>query len=101
AEEAGSDPVSFIFKNVMENSLNYLNIDPDKDEDDPIEMIEIPSFENKDPKSIEEKLTSKGLEVTVVGSGDNVVQANVEPGKEVVPYRSEEHTSELQSRFDL
>jgi len=87
AEEAGSDPVSFIFKNVMENSLNYLNIDPDKDEDDPIEMIEIPSFENKDPKSIEEKLTSKGLEVTVVGSGDNVVQANVEPGKEVVPYQ--------------
>src|SRR5699024_7505223 len=30
-EEVGLDPVSCILKNVMENGLHYLNIEPDKD----------------------------------------------------------------------
>src|SRR5699024_6188463 len=31
--EAGSDPVAYVFKNVMENSLRYLDIEPDKEAD--------------------------------------------------------------------
>src|SRR5699024_7567149 len=30
--EAGSDVVSYIFKNIMENSLHYLHVEPDNDD---------------------------------------------------------------------
>src|SRR5699024_12000104 len=32
-DESGSDPVSFIVKNAMENGLQYLNIEPDQEEE--------------------------------------------------------------------
>lgn len=86
ADEIGSDPVSFIFKNVMENSLHYLNIEPDKEKNDPIEMIDIPSLDAPS-KTIQEELTSKGLKVTVVGSGQKVIQANVKPGDQVLEHQ--------------
>ncbi len=38
-------PVSFIVKNVMENSLHYLNIDPDESEVEEIERFESARFQ--------------------------------------------------------
>src|SRR5699024_11817730 len=46
--EIGSDPVSFIFKNVMENGLHYLNIEPDKEtEEKTTDLVTMPKVDRK------------------------------------------------------
>ncbi|PAV29910.1 penicillin-binding protein [Virgibacillus profundi] len=82
--EPASLPVSFIFNNVMKNSLHYLNIDPDKEENSSVETIKVPNIIGNDSEAAKKELTEKGLNVTVVGSGD-VVSGNVEEGDEVLP----------------
>ncbi|AUJ26777.1 penicillin-binding protein [Virgibacillus dokdonensis] len=82
--ERGSDPVAFIFKNVMENGLHYLNIDPDKQESDQIKHIKIPELIGKSSETLKQELTKKGLRVTSVGKG-KVVSSNVQKGDRVLP----------------
>ncbi|HLS07004.1 MAG TPA: penicillin-binding transpeptidase domain-containing protein, partial [Bacillota bacterium] len=79
ADEAGSKPVSFIFKHVMENSLHYLNIEPDKEESSEIVKQDIPPLTGE-PKVLKQQLEELGLTVTIVGSGEKIVAANVQEG---------------------
>ncbi|MBY7143728.1 PASTA domain-containing protein [Virgibacillus sp. NKC19-3] len=83
-DESGTDPVSFVFNNVMESSLHYLNIDPDKDEDYSVEHVTLPQIVGTDASQTEEALTDQDLKVTTIGSGE-VVAANVQEGDEVLP----------------
>lgn len=83
--EYGSMPVSFIVKNVMENSLHYLNIDPDESEVEEIERFEVPDFKGEEPEKIAQNMNENGIKVTVVGEGKTVTQANVEPGEKILP----------------
>ncbi|HLS20146.1 MAG TPA: penicillin-binding transpeptidase domain-containing protein [Bacillota bacterium] len=78
-DEVGSKPVSYIFKNVMENSLHYLNIEPDKEEQRDSIAVTIPSL-NGQPKAVKEQLEKLGLTVTVIGSGENIVASNMQEG---------------------
>src|SRR5690625_1439347 len=78
-DESGSKPVSYIFKHVMENSLNYLNIEPDKEEQSHSMTITIPPLEGQ-PKAVKEQLEKLGLTVTVIGSGENIVASNMQEG---------------------
>src|SRR5699024_11669484 len=55
ATENGSAPVSFIFKNVMENSLHYLNIEPDKEANKQIEPVKLPEMKGKKTSSIQQE----------------------------------------------
>src|SRR5699024_6492023 len=49
--ESGTAPTSFIFKNVMENGLRYLNIEPDKEEIiESIDSYKFPKVEGKSTK---------------------------------------------------
>lgn len=84
-DETGSMPVSFIFTNVMENALHYLSIDPDNEEDGSIQPIEIPTIIGEKTSDIEKMLTDQGIEVTTIGSGDEIVAANVKEDEEVYP----------------
>ncbi|WP_019378525.1 penicillin-binding protein [Virgibacillus halodenitrificans] len=81
--ETGSMPVSFIFTNVMENSLHYLNIDPDKDPERQIEEITIPELIGKPADKMKKTLTDKGLQVTVAGKG-TITDASVKQGDKVL-----------------
>src|SRR5699024_7341029 len=45
--EVGSDITSHIFTNVMGNSLKYLNIEPEKNDEDKTETIEMPKVIDK------------------------------------------------------
>ncbi|WP_449353982.1 penicillin-binding transpeptidase domain-containing protein [Virgibacillus natechei] len=83
-DEAGSDPAAFVFNNVMENSLHYLNIDPDKDEDYSVKHVTLPKLMGTDASQTKEELNDLGLNVTTIGSGE-VVAANVQEGDEVLP----------------
>lgn len=82
----GSDAASFIFNNVMENGLHYLNIEPDKDKViDPIESNEFPDIEGKNTKDIKKQLEESNVEAIFVGDGKKIVAASVEKGTEIFP----------------
>ncbi|MCT2538064.1 penicillin-binding transpeptidase domain-containing protein [Aquibacillus koreensis] len=83
--ESGSAPVSFIFKNVMENSLHYLNIDPDKDSHEPIHTITAPKLVGGSVQDAKMQLEEKGIVVTVIGDGNEVVKTSVAEDQKILP----------------
>ncbi len=76
--ETGSDITSFIFKHVMENSLKYLNTEPDKKaaNETSVEPILMPKVEGLDIKSAEKLLDEKDLNYVIIGDGKKVVKVN-------------------------
>lgn len=81
-QEAGSDVVSYIFNNVMENSLRYLNINPDQDsENDTVEAISFPEIIGKNVEDVRSLLKKKNFNFTIIGDGKKVVSANVKEGE--------------------
>lgn len=83
--EYGSKPVSFIVKNVIENSLHYLNISPEEEQEKSLERIKAPELVGKNSTQSAEALQEKGLKVTVVGNGEKITAVNVEEGEEILP----------------
>ncbi|GGJ86742.1 penicillin-binding protein 2B [Lentibacillus kapialis] len=83
--EHGSEPVSFIFKNVMQNGLHYLNIEPDKDEGEQIEPVKLPKMTGEETSKIKEKLNQQGLDVSVIGSGKTIKKASAAKGEVLLP----------------
>lgn len=84
-DQVGADPVSFIFKNVVENSLHYLNIDPDTSDSKAVESYELPQLEGEDISALAETLKAEGVTVTQVGKEGKVITANYEKGDKVLP----------------
>lgn len=82
--EPGSTPVSFIFRNVMENGLHYMNIKPDKKGKKQDLQVDIPQLVGTATEKTKKELTAKGLHVTVIGKGSKVVAANVEEGSTIL-----------------
>lgn len=82
--ESGSAPVSYIFKNVMENSLHYLNIQPDKDQQEKVSTYTIPPIVGESTEDVKTKLAAEGLTVTVIGNGEVITKTSVEVGQKVV-----------------
>src|SRR5699024_7899269 len=65
--ESGTAPTSFIFKNVMENGLRYLNIEPDKEEIiESIDSYKFPKVEGKSTKEVEKELKDKKVDVKFI-----------------------------------
>src|SRR5690625_254373 len=84
--ESGSVPVSFIFNNVMENGLHYLNIEPDKEaKTGELKTVTMPSVEHMDVATAEKKMKDIGLRYTVVGNGKKIVATNVLDGDVIYP----------------
>ncbi|MFC2950201.1 penicillin-binding protein [Virgibacillus sediminis] len=82
--QSGSDPVSFIFTNVMENSLHYLNIEPSESNEHEVHQIELPQIIGKDAEEAKEIMEKAGLKSEVIGTGE-VVESSVEEGSEILP----------------
>src|SRR5699024_7164719 len=83
---SGTAPTSFIFKNVMENGLRYLNIEPDKEEIiESIDSYKFPKVEGKSTKEGEQELKDKKVDVKFIGDGKKVVWTSVKEGTEVIP----------------
>lgn len=75
--ETGSEPVEMIFNPVMKNSLQYLNIKPEKM---PVaKNIKLPDLIGEKPSDAKALLKSKGLTPVVLGDGDEVT--NQSPAK--------------------
>lgn len=85
ATETGSVPLSFIFKNVMKNSLHYLDIEPDKEEAEQIESVQLPKMIDQETSQVKNQLTDSGLNVSVIGSGNTITKASASEGEELLP----------------
>lgn len=68
--EVGSEPVAKVFNPVMENSLKYLNIDPEDVK--PVETVNIGNYIGKNAANIKQELESQGLKPIVIGEGGEI-----------------------------
>lgn len=76
--ESGHEAVSYIFRNVMKNSLHYLNVEPNKQSEMAKDVVEegitIGSYTGKPVETIKHSLMENGIDVTVIGSGKKVLK---------------------------
>lgn len=85
ATETGSEPVSFIFKNVMENALHYMDISPDQaDDKNEVSEKRVPDIEDMSVNATKKALEDTGMDVVVVGEGNKVAKTSVESGQTVL-----------------
>lgn len=71
-EPDGSVPVANIFKSVMKNSLQYLQIEPSDQK--PIEAVTLPNTINLAVNEAEEKLAQLGLKPIILGNGSKITK---------------------------
>ena len=69
---SGSEPVSEVFNSVMENSLKYLNINPDNTAE--VEMETVGELEGGQSEAIQLELTNDGFTPIVIGEGGTVTE---------------------------
>lgn len=82
----GSIPVSYIYKKVMENSLHYLDVDPDTEQDEyAVEKIELNHIVNRSVDSVLNEYRKFGIDVVVIGNGDKVIDSYPVEGKTILP----------------
>lgn len=79
----GSRTTSYIFKTVMENSLNYLNVEPDQEDAEPMEPIELGQLAGSTVEEVKGNYGEKGLTITTLGSGDEVIDSRPFGGDEI------------------
>lgn len=78
ASEIGYDPITLIFKHVMNNSLQYMNINPDIEEENPVvNESKMPQVIEQTVDAAEQSLKESGARVTVIGDGKKVEATNL------------------------
>jgi len=80
--EGGSVPVSLIFNSVMENSLKYLNIQPEKIE--VAKSVPIPDFTGVSPVAAKKELEQLGFTPIVIGKGEEVLKTYPSNGETIL-----------------
>ena len=68
----GSEPVAEIFKTVMENSLKYLNINPEEVAE--VKTTELEDYTNKSAETVQVELTNAGLTPVIIGEGGSIIE---------------------------
>ncbi|HEX6922622.1 MAG TPA: penicillin-binding protein [Bacillales bacterium] len=69
----GSRPVADIFRSVMKRSLQYLNIDPEKDQKRSADLsMKLGDYKGRSVSDVTKELEGKGMNVVVLGSGNTV-----------------------------
>ncbi|WLV25678.1 penicillin-binding protein [Aciduricibacillus chroicocephali] len=79
--EVGSEPGAFIFKNVMENALQYMNINPDMKKEKKTKAVKMPDLEGLTIEEAKQKLKESGLEAVVIGDGKQVTEVSENAGE--------------------
>ncbi|MCM3225023.1 penicillin-binding transpeptidase domain-containing protein [Terribacillus saccharophilus] len=83
--ETGSEPSAFIFKNVMENALHYMDISPDQaDDKNEVSEKRVPDIEGMSVNATKKALEDTGMDVVVVGEGNKVATTSVESGQTIL-----------------
>jgi penicillin-binding protein 2B len=88
--EMGSTPTANIFTSVMKSSLQYLNIQPEaKEKQNKTKMkktygTELPNYTGQSAKEAKSELEKLGMQVTVIGSGDEVMKQEPYEGAYII-----------------
>lgn len=83
--EYGPEPVSYIFKTVMENSLHYLNIKPDqKEKSTNVTPQKLPDVKGKTTKKAKKELAKIDVDPIIVGEGSTVIEMRPRPNRDVL-----------------
>ncbi len=77
----GAQPVSEVFNPVMENSLKYLNINPENAAD--VETVPVEEYENKETDIVQVELQNDGLTPIIIGEGGNIIDQYPQAGLKV------------------
>jgi penicillin-binding protein 2B len=80
--EIGSDPVSDVFKPVMQNSLKYLNIKPQEKVN--LKQEQIPDLTGLSINKAKEEIKKAGADPVVVGNGSEIIKQLPQPGSEML-----------------
>ncbi len=87
--ELGSDPTSLVFKTVMKNSLQYLNIKPEEKKESQKKTDrngeQLGDFAGKDAESVKTALKEKGITSVILGEGGKVEKQIPHAGTFVLP----------------
>ncbi|MEO4053621.1 penicillin-binding transpeptidase domain-containing protein [Solibacillus sp. CAU 1738] len=70
--ESGSEPAAEIFKSVMENSLKYLNINPEQVAE--VQTTKLPDYIGQASETVQVELINKGLTPVIIGEGGSVIE---------------------------
>ncbi len=81
----GSRTTSYIYKTVMENSLNYLNVQPDQENSDQMEPIVLDNIIGSSIDDLEETYEEKGIEVVSLGTGEKAADSRPIEGDRLFP----------------
>ncbi|WP_082234264.1 penicillin-binding protein [Halobacillus massiliensis] len=82
--ETGSEPVTHIVKSVMENSLHYLDVNPDQASEAKVEELEMKDYAGENTDKAKKELKKDFSNITFVGEGKEVVKTLPEPGEKVL-----------------
>ncbi|MGM8214377.1 penicillin-binding protein [Bacillaceae bacterium W0354] len=79
----GSIPVSYIYRTVMENSLHYLEVNPDRDEGLDIDQHQLENVINQATEDVIKRYSDN--DVVVIGNGSKIVDSYPKEGDVIVP----------------
>lgn len=82
AGETGSEPVSLIFNSVMQNSLQYMSIEPTNSKE--TEMVEIPDFTSLNVEQAIEFSEEHHLRLSISGNGEEIIRQVPEAGSQIL-----------------
>ncbi len=85
--ESGSIPVSKVFKPVMQQSLQYMNITPQTIEEEHVEEagLEVEDYTELSVTDVSDQLESAALNPIVIGENDEVISQFPSQGASVLP----------------
>lgn len=78
----GGKPVSDVVKSVIENSLKYLNVNPENAE--AVETMKLEDYKGKNALEVQSALLSKGINAIVIGDGGEIDSQYPEAGLAIV-----------------
>ncbi|SDN24930.1 penicillin-binding protein [Alkalicoccus daliensis] len=81
--QLGNEPVSMIFKQIMEQSLQYLNIAPSEEDElqnEPVNNVVISNLAGENIQEAEQVLEDEGIQTIILGEGESVVAQSHEEG---------------------
>ncbi|WP_188205720.1 penicillin-binding protein [Alkalibacillus aidingensis] len=80
----GGLTTSYIYRTVMENSLHYLEVTPDQDQEQSVEAIGLEQVDGEPVDEVKEQLESSHLKVEVIGDGEKVESIWPNTGSQVL-----------------
>lgn len=70
--KSGSVPVSEVFKSVMQNSLKYLNVNPEDVKE--VDRVTIQDYTGQKAEAVQVELANDGLQPVLVGAGGEIIE---------------------------